>query len=89
MKTYDDSSLDATNPAARVPVVVLLDTSSSRSGEPIAELNAGINRFFAEVCNDDAAAMSAVSLPFPFDTREGPRESAGAETSNGFSHRES
>jgi len=58
MKTYD-SSLDATNPAARVPVVVLLDTSSSMSGEPIAELNTGINRFFAEVRNDDAAAMSA------------------------------
>ena len=67
MKTYD-SSLDATNPAARVPVVVLLDTSSSMSGEPIAELNAGINRFFAEVRNDDAAAMSADIAIVTFNT---------------------
>ena len=58
MKNYN-SSLDATNPSARVPVVVMLDTSSSMSGVPIAELNAGINRFFEEVRNDDAAAMSA------------------------------
>jgi uncharacterized protein YegL len=59
MKTYDDSSLDATNPAARVPIAVLLDVSSSMLGTPIAELNRGINRFFTEVRNDDAAAMSA------------------------------
>ena len=59
MKTYDDSSLDATNPAARLPVVVLLDTSYSMHDEPIAELNRGVNRFLAEVRADDAAAMSA------------------------------
>lgn len=58
MKNYD-TSLDASNPSARVPVVLLLDCSSSMSGAPIAELNAGCNRFFREVRADDAAAMSA------------------------------
>ena len=58
MKTYD-TSLDVANPAARVPVVVLLDVSSSMRGDPIAELNMGVGRFFADVRNDDAAAMSA------------------------------
>ena len=58
MKTYDQS-LDVSNPSARVPCVVMLDTSYSMRGEPIAELNNGVNRFFAEVRNDDAAAMSA------------------------------
>jgi len=68
MKTYDDSSLDATNPSARVPVVVLLDCSYSMRGAPIAELNRGVNRFFAEVRNDDAAAMSADVAIVTFNT---------------------
>lgn len=32
--------------------VLLLDTSSSMGGEPIAELNAGLNQFKSEVCED-------------------------------------
>ncbi len=68
MKKYDDSSLDATNPAARVPVVVMLDTSYSMHDVPIAELNRGINRFFAEVRADDAAAMSADIAIVTFNT---------------------
>lgn len=65
MNNYDmnmneyGAELDAGNPAARLPVVVLLDCSSSMSGEPIDELNKGVDRFFAEVRADDAAAMSA------------------------------
>lgn len=51
--------LDASNPAARIPVVVVLDCSSSMEGEPIDELNKGVARFFAEVRADDAAALSA------------------------------
>ena len=69
MKTYDDSSLDATNPAACVPVVVLLDCSYSMRGEPIAELNNGVNRFLAEVRNDDAAAMSVDLAICTFNTK--------------------
>ena len=67
MKTYN-SSLDATNPAARVPVVVLLDTSYSMRGKSIAELNNGVNRFFAEVRDDDAAVMSADIALVTFNT---------------------
>ena len=68
MKDYD-SSLDATNPAARVPVVVLLDCSYSMHDGPIEELNRGINRFFAEVRSDDAAAMSADIAIVTFSTK--------------------
>lgn len=67
MKNYDNN-LDASNPAARVPVVVMLDTSSSMRGAPIRELNAGVNRFFREVRADDAAAMSADIALVTFDT---------------------
>ena len=65
---YYESSLDASNPAARVPVVVMLDTSYSMRGTPIAELHKGVNRFFAEVRNDDAAAMSADIALVAFNT---------------------
>ena len=57
MKTYDPS-LDVLNPAARVPVVALIDRSSSMEGEPIDELNRGLQRFFDEVRECDEAAMS-------------------------------
>lgn len=67
MNEYDES-LDAGNPAARLPVVVLLDCSSSMEGEPIDELNKGVNRFFAEVREDDAAAMSADIAVVAFNT---------------------
>ena len=67
MKNYD-SSLDASNPAARVPVVVLLDCSYSMDGTPIAELHKGVNRFFSEVRNDDAAAMSTDIALVTFNT---------------------
>jgi uncharacterized protein YegL len=58
MKDYD-SDLDVRNPAARVPVVVLLDCSGSMEGEPIDELNRGLQRFFDEIRDDDAASVSA------------------------------
>lgn len=67
MKNYD-TSLDASNPAARVPVVLLLDNSSSMRGAPIAELNAGCNRFFREVRSDDAAALSTEVALVTFNT---------------------
>lgn len=67
MKMYD-SSLDASNPAARIPCVVALDCSWSMHGKPIAALNEGLNRFFAEVRADDAAAMSTETAIVRFDT---------------------
>ena len=49
---FDDS-----NPEARCPCVLLLDTSGSMSGAPINELNAGLETFAEELQRDDLAAM--------------------------------
>lgn len=59
MKNYaNNNTLDVTNPAPRCPVVLLLDTSGSMSGAPIAELNQGVRQFLEETKNDEAAGMS-------------------------------
>lgn len=49
---FDDS-----NPEARCPCILLLDTSGSMSGTPINELNAGLETFAQELQRDDLAAM--------------------------------
>jgi uncharacterized protein YegL len=46
------------NPATRCPVALLLDTSGSMSGAPIAELNAGFRCFVREVIGDDCARFA-------------------------------
>jgi uncharacterized protein YegL len=46
------------NPENRCPVVLLLDTSSSMSGEPIDELNRGVSVFKEEVLQDTKASLS-------------------------------
>lgn len=46
------------NPENRCPVVLLLDTSSSMSGEPIDELNRGVSIFKEEVLKDTKASLS-------------------------------
>lgn len=45
----------ADNPEPRCPVVLLLDTSGSMSGRPIAELNAGVVSLKDELVADDLA----------------------------------
>lgn len=45
------------NPENRCPVVLLLDTSYSMSGERIQELNKGIEQFQASIAEDDLAAL--------------------------------
>jgi uncharacterized protein YegL len=45
----------ADNPEPRCPCLLLLDTSSSMAGEPIAGLNAGLMRFKDELGNDSLA----------------------------------
>ena len=45
----------ADNPEPRCPCVLLLDTSYSMSGEKIAELNRGLERFAEELRSDDMA----------------------------------
>ncbi len=47
------------NPSPRLPVCLVLDTSSSMSGEPIDELNKGIKFFFDNVKADEIAKTSA------------------------------
>lgn len=45
------------NPEARCPVALVLDTSKSMAGAPIAELNAGVAAFRQDVLRDDLAAL--------------------------------
>jgi len=46
----------AENPEPRCPVVLLLDTSSSMNGQPIDQLNAGLQLFRDELNQDELAA---------------------------------
>ncbi len=43
------------NPEPRCPCLLLLDTSGSMNGRPIAELNAGLEHFKQELSSDDMA----------------------------------
>ncbi len=47
----------AKNPEPRCPVILLLDTSTSMSGQPINELNAGVVTFKDEVQKDEKARL--------------------------------
>ena len=47
------------NPAARVAVCLVLDTSGSMSGAPINELNKGVKLFIDAIKNDDIAKYAA------------------------------
>lgn len=49
------------NPTPRCACLLVLDTSSSMSGEPIQELNEGVQQFLQEVQSDDFAS-NAVEL---------------------------
>ena len=66
------------NPEPRCPVALVLDTSKSMAGAPIAELNDGIAAFRAEIASDDVAALrievalitfgGAIAVPQAFAT---------------------
>lgn len=47
----------ADNPEPRCPVVLLLDTSGSMNGAPIAQLNAALGTFKDELMNDPLASL--------------------------------
>lgn len=47
------------NPTARVPICLVLDTSGSMDGLPIAELNQGVKSFFETIRSDDVAQYAA------------------------------
>jgi uncharacterized protein YegL len=46
------------NPENRCPVILLLDTSGSMSGQPIQKLNRGLAAFKADVMKDAQASLS-------------------------------
>jgi uncharacterized protein YegL len=46
------------NPENRCPVILLLDTSGSMSGQPIQELNRGLAAFKQDVLKDSQASLS-------------------------------
>lgn len=48
----------ADNPENRCPVILLLDTSGSMSGEPIEQLNMGISAFKDDLLKDTQATLS-------------------------------
>lgn len=56
------------NPERRCPVVLLLDTSASMSGERIAQLQTGINTFKREVQADTTAALRVEVALITFNT---------------------
>lgn len=56
----------ASNPDPRVPCVLLLDTSSSMTGHPIDELNAGLRQFRDELTQDAIAARRVEVALFTF-----------------------
>jgi hypothetical protein len=55
-QTPFDSARFADNPEPRCPCVLLLDTSGSMSGEPIRQLNDGMQLFREELLQDELAA---------------------------------
>ena len=59
MSNYaENNTLDVTNPAPRCPVILLLDTSGSMSGQPLMELQSGLDQFLKETSDDETASMS-------------------------------
>jgi uncharacterized protein YegL len=47
------------NPTPRVPICLVLDCSGSMSGQPIDELNKGVEQFFQAILDDEVARYSA------------------------------
>ena len=57
LNPLDLVKFDDSNPEARCPCILLLDTSGSMSGAAINELNAGLETFQQEIQRDDSAAV--------------------------------
>jgi len=55
-RPLDESVEFAENPEPRAPCVLLLDVSGSMDGEPIEELNAGLQEFKAAIAKDPIAS---------------------------------
>ena len=65
---YDTSTLDSTNPHARLAICLCLDTSGSMQGHPINELNAGLRLYYETLLSNTdsrrAADIAIVSFGF-------------------------
>ena len=59
------------NPMPCIPIALCLDISSSVAGEPIQELNAGVQQYLAELRSDDLTLYSEEMAVVTFsDTAE-------------------
>ena len=58
----------AENPEPRCPCILLLDTSSSMSGAPVAALNEGLKTFAANLASDELAARRVEVAVVTFDS---------------------
>ena len=54
---FDTVEFNEDNPEPRCPCILLLDTSSSMAGAPIAAMNAGLLDFKKEIAKDELAAL--------------------------------
>lgn len=61
----------AENKEPRCPCVLLLDTSGSMEGEPIAALNAGLREFKSDIMGDPVALKRVEVVVVAFETRSG------------------
>jgi len=64
----DETIEFAENPEPRCPCVLLLDTSRSMEGEPIAALNAGVRTFRDELVRDPVASRRVEIAVISFDS---------------------
>jgi uncharacterized protein YegL len=71
------------NPEPRCPVVLLLDTSGSMSGEPIAELNKGLEEFERALKGDRLASLRVEVAIITFGGRVSLHDVAGTGTMPG------
>ena len=95
MQDYaEENTLNVTNPAPRCPVVLLLDTSGSMDGAPLAELREGLRQFLRETSDDETASMSVelevitfggnVNIVAPFAPVSEINDAAPTLTANGI-----
>jgi len=81
----------ANNPSTRLPVCLLLDTSSSMEGARIDALNEGVKMFKKAVCSDELLKLSAEiciitfgNEDFSYENNEGPNAGIKIITDFGY-----
>lgn len=59
MKNNKFANLMVSNPAPRIPVVIIADVSGSMKGNPIGRMNAGVRQLVADLQQDECTRFSA------------------------------